>query len=228
MQADVAEWREGAPSRRLSCSPWRGLVGQAGAGDSLLQCCTWTGVSRSNRIQRNHKGLEITTYLCGWNSNEQEGHGSPLQHSCQGDRMGRGAWQDADHGVPKSRTWLSSSKQQQQGTKRPQTSFCFCGAGSKSRVLHMIAAHSSPEGVGRPLSYSSCPTYRPTPVVPPFKDPRRASWGASKNTYFLFSHPCAAVQALADSRIWPLTVFCWLKRDQEPRTLTVVVSWRQG
>ena len=158
MKADVEEWRE-----RLLCS-WRGTVRQAGAWDPLLQCLDKCLLGQQNT--KSHKGLEITTYMCSWDSNEQEGHGSPLQYSCLGNPMGRGAWRAADHRTPKNRTWLSNNKQQQQGTKRPQTNFYFCGAGRKSRVLHMIPAHSSPEGVDRPQSYSSCPTHRPTAVVP--------------------------------------------------------------
>ena len=44
-------------------------VRQAGTWDPLLQCCnacTWTNVSLSNKIQRNHKGLKITACMCSW------------------------------------------------------------------------------------------------------------------------------------------------------------------
>ena len=34
-------------------------------------------------------------------------HGNPLQYSCQGDPMDKGAWRDTVHGLPKSRTWQS-------------------------------------------------------------------------------------------------------------------------
>ena len=37
----------------------------------------------------------------------QEGNGHPLQCSCLGNPMDRGAWQATDHGVTKSRTQLS-------------------------------------------------------------------------------------------------------------------------
>ena len=36
-----------------------------------------------------------------------EGNGSPLQHSCLENPMGRGAWQATVHGVAKSQTRLS-------------------------------------------------------------------------------------------------------------------------
>ena len=36
-----------------------------------------------------------------------EGNGNPLQYSCLGNPMDRGAWQATVHGVAKIRTWLS-------------------------------------------------------------------------------------------------------------------------
>ena len=38
-----------------------------------------------------------------------EGNGYPLQYSCLGNPMHRGAWRDTVHGVAKSRTRLSNS-----------------------------------------------------------------------------------------------------------------------
>ena len=37
-----------------------------------------------------------------------EGNGNPLQYSCLGNPMDRGAWRATVHGVAKSRTWLSN------------------------------------------------------------------------------------------------------------------------
>ena len=37
-----------------------------------------------------------------------EGNGNPLQYSCLGNPMGRGAWQTTVHGVAKSQTQLST------------------------------------------------------------------------------------------------------------------------
>ena len=39
----------------------------------------------------------------------EEGNGTPLQYSCLGNPMDRGAWRATVHGVAKSRTWLSIS-----------------------------------------------------------------------------------------------------------------------
>ena len=36
-----------------------------------------------------------------------EGNGNPLQYSCLGNPMDRGAWRATDHGVAKSLAWLS-------------------------------------------------------------------------------------------------------------------------
>ena len=37
----------------------------------------------------------------GWGRSPGEGNGNPLQCSCLGNAMDRGAWQAADHGVAK-------------------------------------------------------------------------------------------------------------------------------
>ena len=39
------------------------------------------------------------------------GTGDPLQYSCLGNPMDRGAWWAADHGAAKSWTWLSTAQQ---------------------------------------------------------------------------------------------------------------------
>ena len=36
-----------------------------------------------------------------------EGHGNPLQYSCLGNPMDKGAWRATVHGIPKSQTRLS-------------------------------------------------------------------------------------------------------------------------
>ena len=41
-----------------------------------------------------------------WVGKIWEGNGNPLQYSCLGNPMNRGAWRAADHGVAKSWTWL--------------------------------------------------------------------------------------------------------------------------
>ena len=42
-----------------------------------------------------------------WGRSAGEGNGSPLQYSCLGNPMGRGAWRATVHGVTKSQTGLS-------------------------------------------------------------------------------------------------------------------------
>ena len=42
----------------------------------------------------------------GWGRSPGEGHGNPLQCSCLGNPMDRGAWQSAIHGAAKSHTQL--------------------------------------------------------------------------------------------------------------------------
>ena len=43
----------------------------------------------------------------GWERSPGEGNGNPLQYSCLGNPMDRGAWWAIVHGVVKSRTQLS-------------------------------------------------------------------------------------------------------------------------
>ena len=48
-----------------------------------------------------------TGSIPGWVRSPGEGSGSPLQYSCLGNPMDRGAWWATVHGVVKSQTWLS-------------------------------------------------------------------------------------------------------------------------
>ena len=41
----------------------------------------------------------------------EKGNGSPLQYSCLGNPMDRGAWQATVHEVTKSQTWLGNTQQ---------------------------------------------------------------------------------------------------------------------
>ena len=43
----------------------------------------------------------------GWGGSPGEGNGNPIQDSCLGDPMDRGAWRAAVHGISKIRTRLS-------------------------------------------------------------------------------------------------------------------------
>ena len=49
----------------------------------------------------------------------------------------------------------------------------FWGIGSKSRVLHVIPAHSTTKGVGAHPSHPSGRTPEPAPIVTQFKGPAR-------------------------------------------------------
>ena len=46
----------------------------------------------------------------GWRRSPQEGKGYPLQYSCLGNPMDKGAWQAIVHGVGKTNTIMSSLK----------------------------------------------------------------------------------------------------------------------
>ena len=53
-----------------------------------------------------------TASIPGSGRSPREGNGNPLQYSCLGNPMDRGAWRAAVHGVIKSRTQLSKQQQQ--------------------------------------------------------------------------------------------------------------------
>ena len=44
---------------------------------------------------------ETRVQSLGWEDSPGEGNGNPLQHSCLGNHMDRGAWQAIVHGVAK-------------------------------------------------------------------------------------------------------------------------------
>ena len=54
------------------------------------------------------------------------GNGNPLQYSCLGNPVDRGAWWAIVHGVTKSQTWLSDSTT----TNTPVIEYCYSGAQS--------------------------------------------------------------------------------------------------
>ena len=51
---------------------------------------------------------EDTSSIPGSGGSPGEGNGNPLQYSCLGNPMDRGAWWATAHGVTKSQTWLSN------------------------------------------------------------------------------------------------------------------------
>ena len=70
-----------------------GFPGGANGKESTCQC-------RSTKDKGSIPGLE---------SSLGEGNSYPLQYSCLGNPMDRGAWWVTAHGIKKSRTWLSMS-----------------------------------------------------------------------------------------------------------------------
>ena len=51
-------------------------------------------------------------YIPGMGKSHGEGNGSPLQYSCQGNPMDRGAWWAPVHGVARVRHDLATTQQQ--------------------------------------------------------------------------------------------------------------------
>ena len=52
---------------------------------------------------------ETQVWSLSWKDPPGEGNSNPLQYSCLGNLMDRGAWQATVHGIMKSWTWLSDS-----------------------------------------------------------------------------------------------------------------------
>ena len=57
-------------------------------------------MKEGQKVEDNPCGLANThTYFCGYVRDPGEGNGNPLQYTCLGDAMGRGAWGATVHGV---------------------------------------------------------------------------------------------------------------------------------
>ena len=61
----------------------------------------------AQRVKSPPANAEAAGMILGWGRSPGGGHGNPLQYSCLGNPMDRGAWWATVHGVTKSRTWLS-------------------------------------------------------------------------------------------------------------------------
>ena len=57
---------------------------------------------------KNPPAMKVTqVQSLGWEDSLEKGNGNPLQYSCPGNPMDRGAWWATVHGVAKSGTQLS-------------------------------------------------------------------------------------------------------------------------
>ena len=90
--------------------------------DPLVSCWPWLFASKSLCGHMFNYGLPWwlsgkslpavqemqETWISGLGRSPEGGNGSPLQYSCLGNPMDRGAWWATVHGVTKSLTWLSN------------------------------------------------------------------------------------------------------------------------
>ena len=67
-------------------------------------------------VKNRPANAEDAGLISGSGRSPEEGNGNPLQYSCLGNLMDRGAWKAAIHGVTKRVGWDFSTKQQQQLT----------------------------------------------------------------------------------------------------------------
>ena len=76
----------------------------------------------------------------GLERSPREGNGNPLQYSCLGNPMDRGAWQAKDHVVAKNQTWLSNWTTKGESKRRKQN----CLLLSKNSVAMLNWTHKDP------------------------------------------------------------------------------------
>ena len=63
---------------------------------------TWTGFPVSSPVKNPPADAEDMGLTPGLGKSAGEGNGNPVQYSCLGKPMDRGAWQETVHGVQKS------------------------------------------------------------------------------------------------------------------------------
>ena len=93
-------WTEEEPDRLQSMGSQR--IGHDGATSlSLYLLPVFPGASVVKNPPANAGDARVMGSIPGMGRFPGEGNGNPLQYSCQGNRMNRGAWQAIVHGVTK-------------------------------------------------------------------------------------------------------------------------------
>ena len=73
-----------------------------------MACWGFPGGSVQKNLPADAGDARDAGVIPGWGRSPGGGNGNPLQYSCLGSPMDRGAWWAAVHGVAKSQTRLSS------------------------------------------------------------------------------------------------------------------------
>ena len=109
-----------------------------GEGQGSLVCCSPLGHKELDRTSRVAQMVKASGYnvgdlgsIPGSGRYPGEGNGNPLQYSCLENRMDRGAWWAAAHGVAKSWTRLSNF-----------TSNCWTTVLYRLFIFHRLSAGS--------------------------------------------------------------------------------------
>ena len=71
---------------------------------------TSSGPSDGSEVKASACNAGDLGLIHGWRRSPGEGNGNPLQYSCLGNPMDRGAWQATVPGVTKAQTWLSDKR----------------------------------------------------------------------------------------------------------------------
>ena len=113
----------------------------------------WCRGEESTCQWRRHKSLGL---IPGWGRSPGEGNSHPLQHSCLGNPMDRGAWRAAVHGVTRSQTRLSNLTQHTHSTPTWKKLNFFNDNSSPNQNLTQFWAKSQQEMLGESwLSFST-------------------------------------------------------------------------
>ena len=110
-------------------------------------------------LPTNAGDTEVMGSVPGWGRSPGEGNGNPLQYSCLGNAMDRGAWRATVHGVTKIRTL--STQQMSQKRAFPGGSEVKNPPANVTKEETEAPSHTLPQGNGRPQGEPGSVRYQP-------------------------------------------------------------------
>ena len=114
MDRNLSKLQEIVKDREASCAAVHGITKswtELRKWKTTINCTCRQVLSLSSLLAKEVKNLPSSTgdmgSIPGSGRSPREGNDIPLQYSCLGNPMDRGAWQATVHGFSKSQTWLS-------------------------------------------------------------------------------------------------------------------------
>ena len=114
MDTNLSKLQEIVKDREASCAAVHGITKswtELRKWKTTINCTCRQVLSLSSLLAKEVKNLPSSTgdmgSIPGSGRSPREGNDIPLQYSCLGNPMDRGAWQATVHGFSKSQTWLS-------------------------------------------------------------------------------------------------------------------------